>query len=429
MSETKKAHYGVGRVFPHPKSRYWFAAFYISGRERRLSTGVEYSKDEVERCAISGDEPTVGRRKAERQLETLKREAKAVAVAGPEPVTYQQIRAVYIADFEREGFRSGDTMKSRLVSLDRCFGAMTVGRLEEEPAEGEITSAAVTAYIDLRLKEKRAKATINNELTILGKMLSLGTEGAPPLIPPGARLPKIKLFSFKQLGNARQGFVRPADFAKIVAALPKHLKPFCAFLYGSAWRVGEARGLLWSDVNIDDGMIEIDGSRTKNGEPRTLPFAAIPYCREAIETARERYKVEDDFVFCDDEPYLHRPIGDFRRSWRTACKKAGIVTLKGRALLVHDLRRSAISNLIDAGVAQSDAQTFSGHLTASTFSRYNIRDKTRQRAAAAKLGAFLSGKQTAAPETPAIRGALETDGKQTDKPIVESENIPASNEI
>ena len=427
MTDTKK-HYGIGRVFQHKKSRFWFAAFYIDGKERRLSTGVEYS----------ASDPTVGRRKAERELERLKREAKAVAPADPEPVepiTYAQIRALYVADFKREGFRSGDTMLSRLVSLDRYFGAMTVGGLEKEPAEGEITSATITAYVDQRLDEGRAKATVNNELTILGKMLSLGTEGDEPLIPPGARLPKIKLFTQGQLNNARQGFVRPADFAKIVACLPAHLKPFCKFLYGSAWRVGEARGLLWSDVNMEDGMIKIDGSRTKNREPRSLPFTAIPYCREAIATARERYNAdakydpEDDPVFCDDEVYLHRPIGDFRRSWRTACKGAGVTAPKGQPLLVHDLRRSAISNMVDAGLAESDAMTFSGHKTRSTFERYSIRDLTRQKAAAAKLGAFLNGKLTAAPETPAIRRALETDGKQTDKPGVESENIPASNEI
>jgi integrase len=408
MTDTKKR-YGIGRIFQHKKSRFWFCAFYIDGKERRLSTGIEYD---------AGDR-TVGERKALQALERLKREAKAVVAAGPEPpepVTYEQIRALYVADFKREGFKSGDTMLSRLVSLDRAFGGKPLG---------EITSATITAYVDLRLKEGRARATVNNELTILGKMLSLGTEGEPPLIPPSHRLPKIKLFSFKQLNNARKGFVRPADFAKIVACLPAHLAPFCKFLYASAWRVGEARSLKWSDVNLDDGMIEIDGSRTKNGEPRTLPFAAIPYCREAIATARERYGSEDDFVFCDHLA-LHRPIGDFRRSWRTACKKAGVTTLKGKPLLVHDLRRSAISNMMDAGIAQSDAMTISGHLTPSTFARYNIRDLTRQKAAAAKLGAFLEGKNASAG---ASNGETPECGKQTDKPGARSENIPANIEI
>jgi integrase len=414
MTDTKKR-YGIGRIFQHKKSRFWFCAFYIDGKERRLSSGIEYD---------AGDR-TVGERRALQALERLKREAKKTAAAGPEPVTYQQIRALYVAAFKREGFKSGDTMLSRLVSLDRYFGGKTVS---------EITSATITAYIDHRLDDDgRARATINNELTILSKMLSLGTEGAPPLIPPEQGLPKIKLFSFKQLKNVRRGFVTPEQFAKIVAALPAHLKPFCKFLYASAWRVGEARGLLWSDVNMEDGMISIDGSRTKNGEPRTLPFAAIPYCREAIETARERYKVEDDFVFCDDEPYLHRPIGDFRRSWRTACKKAGIVTLKGKPLLVHDLRRSAISNMIDAGVAQSDAQTFSGHLTASTFSRYNIRDLTRQKAAAAKLGAFLEGKNASAGasngETPEHGKNPETAIAESAAPAISPTARRASNEI
>ncbi len=60
-------------------------------------------------------------------------------------------------------------------------------------------------------------------------------------------------------------------------------------------------------------------------------------------------------------------IGNYRDSWRTACEKA---KLAGR--LVHDLRRSAVRNLILAGVNEKTSMAVTGHVTRSVFDRYLI---------------------------------------------------------
>jgi integrase len=81
-------------------------------------------------------------------------------------------------------------------------------------------------------------------------------------------------------------------------------------------------------------------------------------------------------------------VSDWEKSWNTACGLAGVDDT-----LFHDLRRTAVTNMIEAGFTEKEAMEISGHKTRAVFDRYHIVSERRMKQLSARMEAHMRAKE------------------------------------
>ena len=223
----------------------------------------------------------------------------------------------------------------------------------------DITTDRIRAYILQRQEEGAENGTINRELAALKRMFQPCQSNDP------SQGDQCSLHSASGRKQRRQGYFEHGEYLALRKALPAYLKPVVSMAYHTGMRKEEILGLQWAQVDLMDGKISLKAQETKNNEARVIYMEG-----ELLEVIHFQRALRDQkFPNC---PWVFfgetgERIKDFRGSWEAACKEAG---LEGR--LFHDFRRTAVRNMVRAGVPERVAMMVSGHKTRSVFERYNI---------------------------------------------------------
>jgi integrase len=338
---------GDGRVFLRD-SIYW-CAFYVDGKEHREST-----------------------KKADKQqaLKYLRSRMKELAVHELEakPFITQRNRKLTVADliedlrtaYKVNGQNSPQNL-SNLKRVEQDFGQHRALAL---------TSAMVREYIQGRLEVGHAKASINRTTQLLAQSYKL------------AKLPAPEIQKLDESDNVRRGFFTATEIQNVMAHLPRELADFTQFGWLTGMRKSEIASLGWDD--LDGDVIRLRAENAKNGTARIVPCEG--QLAELIERRRLTRSYQESGTVRLSRLIFHRqgqPIREFRKSWATACRLAGVKRL------FHDLRRSAVRDMVRAGVPQKDAMQISGHKTAAMFDRYSIRDEQDIRQALKRREQFI----------------------------------------
>jgi integrase len=146
--------------------------------------------------------------------------------------------------------------------------------------------------------------------------------------------------------------------------------------YYTGWRCrSEVFTLTWARVDRQRRLLTLDPDSTKNDEGRTFPYGLLPELVEALEQAwraHEALRKQGRIVAVVFPDADGEPLGPYDHyvEWRAACAAAGT---PGR--IPHDFRRTAVRNLVRAGVPERVAMQLTGHKTRSVFDRYDIVDE------------------------------------------------------
>jgi integrase len=350
---------GEGGLFKMRGSEFWYAQYYDcrDGRRRqiRVSTRTKVREEAAATLRkLMGD-----------------RDNGLTPVTEVRRLRYADLRTALIDSYVAQGNKSlkskadGSEYVAGLTALDEFFGFKSEvidGKItvtEKGVSVAQITTDAARRFVRKRREGGTGNAAINRSLAALRRMLRIARRDK--------KIHDVPYIEFQKEPPARKNFLEREKFEELIKMLPTHLRPLVTFLYYCGTRIGEALQIEWSQVNLDARLIRLEPEQTKTSEARVLPLPSV------LVNMLSKVEPKEDKVFDGT---------NLRKEWMTACAACGLgskIEVEGRpydprydGLTLHDLRRSAVRNLINAGVRERVAMQITGHKTRSVFDRYHI---------------------------------------------------------
>lgn len=347
---------GTGGIFEKKGSRFLYISYRdVNGKLRQESTrsGSQMVAENLLRDRLS---------KVEQGL----------PAAEMKKLKYEDIRESLVLDYRTRGVKM---LEKEEDGSPYVWGFEHLDPFFKNRLVRTITTSLLYRFIEKRQLEGAKNATINRNLSLLRRMMSLARREG--------KLASVPFFPMLKEDNVRTGFVIIEQFVKLREAMPEHLRPLVTFLYFTGCRIGAALAITWAQVEFENGrfQLRIEGNQTKNEEPILLPLPLE--LNQTLSTVSREGRLFD--------------ARNLRKSFQAACVKVGLGVKTGpkvwqyKGLLIHDFRRSGVRNLIRSGVPRRIAMKISGHLTESTFERYNIVDSTDLHEAMAKVEKHFDG--------------------------------------
>ena len=369
----------MGTVFRQKGRSTWMIKYYRDGRAIYESSGTDVKDD---------------------ARGTLKlREA---AIVNGVPVSnktgklrFEEAAKDLVNDYKVNARRSLDELERRVNKhLEPYFRSRRLST---------ITTADIRAYIAKRLADtivvRKARvegeedvtrpvsnAEINRELTALKRMFTLAVQAGKILHRP--HIPLLKE------DNVRVGFFEADQFSSVLNHLPAELQPVVTFAYITGWRIAsEVLPLEWRQVDFEAGEVRLDPGTTKNGEGRVFPMTddlrALLKAQQADTGPSAKAGEIVPWVFfrmvAEGRGGPKKPRAD-RLAHQGVGGRVRAAGCPGR--IPHDLRRTAVRNMVRAGIPERVAMKLTGHKTRSVFERYNIVSDGDLDTAAEKLNAL-----------------------------------------
>jgi integrase len=251
--------------------------------------------------------------------------------------------------------------KFNLSHLGPTFGKMLVVDIE---------ASDIAKYQKKRLAEGASARTVNIEIGTLRSILR--EHGI------WARLQKqVKMIPLgEEIGRSISAKEEQALLVACGKSRSRSLLPLVVMAIETGARYNTLRTLLWGNADFAERSLRFGKDKTKAGTGRVIPLNQRAMGTLTFWANRFPDRKPTDYVFCSElyglfgeegylngraEPYsidVTKPMGSWKTAWNSARKLAGAIlagkpTDKDAAPLncrFHDLRHTAISRMINAGV-------------------------------------------------------------------------------
>jgi integrase len=282
----------------------------------------------------------------------------------------------FLVHYELKKRTSLRTLRSHLKVLRPAFGHLQAIR-------------CTTDYIEKWQRRCQASGTVQDStINRRGNML----RAAFNLARKQGRLHVVPYVPRLSEQSTPGAYIAPADAKKLRVALPAHLQDVFAFALEYGIRKGQLARTRREYVDLEREVIAWPATEPKAKMPHTLPLTDTGL-------AIVERLMDHDTPWC---PFLfHGPrcrpgakpskdygcLGDFKRAWESAGKKAGVVLGRKRGGVVfHNTRNTAATDLRAGGMDEGDIMKIAGWKTAEVFRRYDLGnvDALRERMTQAK---------------------------------------------
>jgi len=145
-------------------------------------------------------------------------------------VRFDELTEDYLTDYKVNQRKSIDKADRSIENLTKFFGGRRVI---------SITTAKVKEFINQKVEEGWANATINRHLSALRHIFNLAYQRTPKKV---REVPYIPIL---EENNVRQGFFEHEEYLAVKNALPNYLKAIATFGYYTGRRKANVLGLTW----------------------------------------------------------------------------------------------------------------------------------------------------------------------------------------
>jgi integrase len=241
-------------------------------------------------------------------------------------------------------------------SLLPCFGQYELRK---------ITPQLIEQFIRSRLESGVQKSSINRELSCLSMVFKKAIDWDYLRENPMSR---IKRFAEKD--NVRERALTKEEEEKLLENSSELLRSIILTALNTGMRSNEILNLRWDQIDFNEMRILVEN--TKSGKNRKIGID--PKLHDVLRLRDN----QSPYVF--PNPDTGKPLTTVKKSYKTACKKAGIENLR-----FHDLRHTFGTRIIQNGVDIETVRELMGHESYITTQRYLHTNEQRKKEAVDSL--------------------------------------------